>query len=362
MLAALVTATVIGASVATPAIIGDTSDERCIEARSFATSAFKSTSASLLWPIPAPRSHTKVILSQGMDDISGGDALTADPKHFTTVTTDYNGLKRPTYWGRNFAGRRIVVTDQPAGWRGDLYSVYLLDAATSSESFIAHFVQRESWSNVAPNPVIENSANPPLILTSRTSGDWLVNRGELYQVMPDWQVHLVTERGLEMRCRISFGYEEARLGGLPLEVRRFARLADEALGPESDRGTLRPIARTRIKVAKNWANAALRPWAVTGEPYNSRAEVDRALAAWARPNRQRAALRRRMNQAYGSAQRALAFYYASRFKVGPSEARKLSRHVMDHMLRSHFVFSKASPPPAERVHDLEEHEALSQEM
>jgi hypothetical protein len=180
--------------------------------------------------------------------------------------------------------------------------------------------------------------------------------------MPDWQVHLVTERGLEVRCRISFGYDEARLGGLPMEVRRFARLADEALGPESEYGTLRATTRIRLMAAKDWANAALRPWAVTDEPYNSRAEVDRGLAAWARPNQQRAALRRRMIQTYGSAQRALAFYYASRFKVDPSDARRLSHRVMDHMLRSHFVFSKASPPPAKRVLDHEEHEGLPQEM
>jgi hypothetical protein len=361
MLAALVTASVFGATVATPKIIGDASDERCMEARSLATSAFKSTSASLLWPIPAPRSHTKVILSQGMEDISGGDALTADPKHFTTVTADYHGLKRPTYWGRNVAGRRLVVVDQPVNWKGDWYSVYLLDPGISPQVFTAQWSAMHKG-ETAPGVVIEWNWNPPIILTSANSGDWIIDRGQIWEAMPDWQVHVIVRQELETPCRISFGYSGARLGGLPMEVRRFARYADEALGPGRDEGTLRPTGRIRVTVAKSWANAALRPWALTDEPYNSRVEVDRGLAAWARPNRQRAALRRRMIQAYGSAQRALVFYYASRFKVDPSDARRLSRHVMDHMLRSHFVFSKASPPPAIRVHDIEEHEALPQEM
>jgi hypothetical protein len=39
-------------------------------------------------------------------------------------------------------------------------------------------------------------------------------------------------------------------------------------------GTLQPTARIKNLVEQAWANAAMRPWALKRDPYNSRAEVD----------------------------------------------------------------------------------------
>jgi hypothetical protein len=58
---------------------------------------------------------------------------------------------------------------------------------------------------------------------------------------------------------------------LPKPALRFATLLAEALGPGKDEGTLQPTARIAYQVEQTWANAAIRPWALKRELYNSRA-------------------------------------------------------------------------------------------
>jgi hypothetical protein len=122
-------------------------------------------------------------------------------------------------------------------------------------------------------------------------------------------------------------------------VRELAAALDEALGPGTGEGTLHQTAAVRDEVAREWANASLRPWALTDPPYNSRGEVDRGLAEWARGVAAREALLRRIKASYPAAERELARYYAARFERSPALAQ-LARTALDHMFRSYFVFSK----------------------
>jgi hypothetical protein len=130
---------------------------------------------------------------------------------------------------------------------------------------------------------------------------------------------------------------------LPAEVRAFAAAADEALGPGTGEGTLQPTAAIRISVRQGWTNAALRPWAVRETAYNSRSEVDRGLDAWSRLDSRRRALRDRIGLTVRRAEIPLASYYSARFGKDPASARRLSRTVLDTLLRSYFVFPKERP-------------------
>lgn len=337
-----------GTAAANPSIVGNASDARCVEALHMATAAFRSDSPSLLWPIAQPsRGTMKIVLRQNDADISGGQAIEADPSQFDAlrqqVRDDYAVT---TFWAKQVsAGKRLALVDQPHGWRGDWYAVFRLEPDTTPEQFAEQLKAWMDGGDAVVKPELGDSRwNPPIVLMDTQSGDyWLIDRGEPYEIMADWRIHAAVRDGLSTLCRISFGLSDSDgLTEMPLAVRGLAAALDEALGPETSEGTLRPTARVRLEVARGWANAALRPWSFTAEPYNTRTEVDQGLADWAKGNARRAALRERIARSYSAAELALARYYASRFKDDPS-ARDLGRRVLDQMFRRYFVFSKSAP-------------------
>ena len=331
---------------AQPRLVGKVSDPGCGVALELATAAFKSESPSLYWPIAQPADgDAKVILRQNGLDISGGDAVDADPAQFTAIQqTLANYYSVTTFWAKQApGGNRIAVVDQPHGWRGDRYAVYVLNTDAPPERLAAQLRPIAEGRDPAIAPLVDFQWSVPLVLHDRRSGKhWVIDRGEPSEVMPDWRVHIVSAAGPTQPCRVTFGLPESPLAGLPPAVRRLSEALDEALGPGNDEGTLQQTARIRITVAKDWANAALRPWALTDEPYNNRAEVAAGLAAWSRANSARTALLRRIYRLQPWAELALATYYQDRLRYSPASADKLSREVIDHMVRTYFVFSKSS--------------------
>ena len=112
--------------------------------------------------------------------------------------------------------------------------------------------------------------------------------------------------------------------------------------PATTRARSNPTARRfELNVKEGWANAAVRPWAFSVEPYNTRADVLQGLAAWSKRKRHRTALLERIKSGYPAVERDLASYYAARFNDGPISPRERSRQVLDHMFRSYFVFSNS---------------------
>jgi len=335
--------TVKGPAVARPSFVGDARDTHCQQALHLAKDAFRSTSGSLLWPIVKPSSpSTQIVLSQNARDISGGDALDVTPSAFTTLPQAADG-RAMTYWATHpYRNKRLVITDQPFNWRGDWYSVYLVSADTSPQRFAKERDQEHS----ALKPLLgDNRWNPPIVLQDVVSHEyWLIDRGEPNEVMPDWTVYLPADGQLTMPCRISFGYTVRQGANEQLPAtRKLAAMLDEALGPGTGEGTLQQTAAIRGQVAKEWANASLRPWALTDEPYNSRVEVERGLAEWAKGSVQRTNLLRHIKALYPAAERELASYYAVHFHRAVGPARLLSHQVLDHMLRGYFVFPKGQP-------------------
>jgi hypothetical protein len=330
-------------ALADPKIVGSARDGRCREALHLADAAFRSNSGSLLWPIARPSRHTKIVLRQNARDISGGNALDVDPTEFSILRQPFTKDQEvSTFWAmRLSASKRLVVVDKPSNWRGDWYSVYLVDADLTPVQFAE---QRNGEHSTLRLPFGDNRWNPPIVLQDAQSSEyWLIDRGEPYEVMAEWKVYTPIGTDLAMPCHISFGYSasESVERQLP-SVRKLAAALDEALGPGTGEGTLQQTAGIRGEVAKGWANTTLRPWALTDEPYNSRVDVERGLAAWARGNTQRTALLRRIKASYPAAERELASYYTHRLRALARPPMQQARNTLDYMYRSYFVFSKTS--------------------
>jgi hypothetical protein len=347
LLIALLLAFASDAALAGPSIVGSATDVRCRVTLDMSKAAFNGRSFSLDWPIPAPAPPARIILRQREADISGGNGIEADPSKFLTLhqslAKDY---ATTIFWSRKaFAGKRLAIVDTPFNWRGDWYTTYLVGSDESPELFIRQLAAEEANRPAELKPVLgANRWNPPTVLTNGTDGSyWIIDRGEPYEAMPDWRVFVPTRAAAHSPCRISFGKNGERgLAHMPAAVRRLAAELDEALGPGTDEGTLQPTAAIRVTVARAWANAAVRPWALTAEPYNSRVKVERSLAEWAKASRVRAGLLSRIKHDYPAAHRALATYYATQSTHTPAE--KTASRVLDYMFRTYFVFPKASTP------------------
>ena len=329
-------------ALARPSIVGSVGDSQCRVALDMANAAFDGRSFSLDWPIPAPPPPARIILRQREVDISLGEGIEAESSEFLTLHQP--SVKAITiFWSRKaFAGKRLAIVDTPFNWRGDWYATYLVDSGDTPERFIKQLAASEENRPAAPKPLLgDNRWNPPTVLTSGTSGPyWIIDRGEPYDTMPDWRVFVPTGPAVHSPCRISFGTDRRPgLARMPAAVRKLAAELDEALGPGTGEGTLQQTAAIRVAVAQAWANAAVRPWALTAKPYNSRTEVEWGLAQWAKASRVRTRLLSRIKHDYPAARRALATFYAAQTPHSPAE--KTAARVLDYMFRTYFVFSKA---------------------
>ena len=329
-----------------PEIIGDAGHPQCRQAQAMALRAFRSTSPSLLWPIDPPTGN-RITLGQKVEEISGGDALTADPAEFRRIEgADHLFI---IYWQQEPRfGRRIAVVDRRRGWRGDWYTVHMLAPHVTMEQLRRQvsnvdLFDSDGWGTFQP-VLGDNRWLPPLFLEHTVSGiHWFIDRGNSWDVQADWIVYTIEAKGLSSPCRVRFASPKG-LARLPSAVRRLAAELDEALGPGTDEGTLRPTGRIRGAVEDDWATAATRPWALTDQPYNSRAQINAGLATWASQSATRDRLHRSILRDYPAAVRALAQYYVRHFGIQGGEVDKFSRYAADHLLRTYFVFPREDTP------------------
>jgi len=326
---------------AAPTIIGNSSDARCVETWKMAQAAFQSDRSSLLWPVVKPiRQTTRVILSQALEDISGGGGVDASGD-FDVVGGSQG---QPTLFWRRGKQRalHLVIVDTPFNWQGDWYATYLLPSDTTAGELLKRLTADTSNKPLTPLLGVSRWAIPLVLTDQKTGQDWIIDRGEPYETLADWKVYQPIGLNLNILCRVSFGLpKEGGLSLLPPAVARFAAAADEALGPGNNEGTLQSTAGLRLAVKQDWATAALRPWAITDAPYNTRAEINRGLDKWASGNRRRLAVRARIRRNEINARGPLAAYYVTHFGKTPAEARRLSQRILDHNFRAYFTFPKS---------------------
>ncbi|MCG2593459.1 hypothetical protein LZ009_11795 [Ramlibacter sp. XY19] len=313
----------------------------CEQAMQLATAQFRSPIFHLYAPPALPSGFGSTpILGITDIDISGGDAIVHDAELFNKLAQVGDEAGRSVYWQRTPGNApRLVLQESSFGWRGDQYSLYALPAAVAPEAFLAATGTRTGSPSYPA--VVAGTWRPPLLFRHGAGASlWLLHPGEPYAFLAPWRVWTVTPGGVQQECEIEFRPPvRAATQLLPAPVRRLAALLDAALGPGNNEGTLQPTARLRVEMEHLWANAAMRPW-VVAEPYNTREQVDAALAAWARSGRSYGQLHQRIRQQLLPAQDALAAYYAAKLGGSREEASALAARVVDGAYRYSFVFPR----------------------
>ena len=325
-----------------PKISGKASSLECLSAFQLAKTMFYSKASRLYAPLKFPeKMDSQLVLGASALDISGGKALDVSEEQFEELPQMGDGASRSVYWGRHLQnGVRIVVQEEPVGWRGDMYSLYLFDASVDKNEFLKAIEGRKERSRYPAQ--LRDTWRPPLVFLHNASRKlWFIVVGEPYQVLADWRVYKVLEGGAERACVIRFIPEglDAK-GSLPATVRKFAHLLDETLGPGNNEGTLQPTAGIRIQVANVWANAGLRPWALAdSDTYNSTDEVTFGLEAWSQKGSSYRRIYAEILRIYPIAEVALGDYYKRQFQLPKDKANKLAKWVLDIAFRAHYAFT-----------------------
>ena len=317
----------------------------CRQALKLARSQFQSGNFYLYWPPPVPHDFAStLVLRPKRGDIGAGYGIWSDPRFFRTTVKKTNAAPDTLYWQRSASrGRRFVALDIPFNWQGDWYALFSIPADWSLKQFWKK--RPHSGSTRLPSGVmtyVNYSWRPPMVLVDNNNGRlWAVNMGPPYALFGKWRVFVLDQNGTKPRCTVRFHQVLSKPAwSLPEAVRRFARLCNRALGPDDQSGgTMHPIATLRLESQETMANLAMRPWALTLKPYNTRAEVDADLRAWAKEGPQYRQLYAQIQRQYPVAERALGRYYATRFHWRLEKANRVAARDLDIVFRSYFVFS-----------------------
>jgi hypothetical protein len=313
----------------------------CAKALEIANSAYRSDNFYLYaLPPVAKDSGVVFVLQPSAVDISGGDALVADPAVFQKIPNSDETPPRSIYWQTKAQhGLRYVMNEEAFGWRGDQYTLYALKEDVTPDRFIESV--RGGVQDQASAPLIGEGWSPPLMLQEQHTGDvWAIDVGEPYVFLSDWDIYSIGQDGAKRRCVIRF-HPKAKTATalLPRPIQTLAHYLDATLGSGANEGTLQPTARIRVEVLHMWANVAMRPWAaLAGQPHNSRKQVDAELRAYAHKGVRFQKLYRDIHAAYPRAERALTRYYRAKLGKDAREARAVAKRVLDIAFRMYFVF------------------------
>ncbi|WP_155952585.1 hypothetical protein [Pseudomonas sp. URMO17WK12:I4] len=319
---------------ALPYASGDVTRTECVEAMKLASAMFYSSAPRLYAPLVLPEGmKSRMLLGAAELDLSAGDALSS-----TEDFQRYPSGNRHLYWeAQTSYPQRLVLHEVGAGWRGDRYSLYWVDADVTPEDFL---LQISDYASAARMAVVADSWRPPLVLqTTPEQGKWVIDFGQPFTVFANWQVY--TSGAREATCTIAFTpADQAPEAGLPEPVLNLVSKLDKALGEGADEGTLQPTARVRLEGKHALANLSLRPWAISGgQVYSSRTQVEAGLAAWAEAEESNRQHHDQIKQLYSEAEQALADYYARTFGLPAQAARTSAAWNLDVLLRTFFAFA-----------------------
>jgi hypothetical protein len=196
------------AALAAPQLTGAALDRpECRQALEIGAAKFRSRAFSMSGPVSLPKGvSVRWALNVVEEDISGGDGLEADPAHFSdraSQTMDDSRL-RHVYWQDNPRGNsRLVVVDRAFNWRGDWYSLYLLNPKVTPQALIADLSDGRTAKLF--KPLIDESWDPPQVLVETRSGAaWVLQQGAKYQPLAAWTVYADGPDGVSLRCTVNF--------------------------------------------------------------------------------------------------------------------------------------------------------------
>jgi hypothetical protein len=326
---------------------GKTHLPECREALRIAKAVFRSNAPYLYAPPEVPvDGASELVLGPSDLDISGGDALVADPEVFDKEPKLGDFSHRSVYWQKSSqAGYRLAIDETPHGWRGDRYAVFAVSESTKLDDFITQ-VSSDLPRRGVVRPLAEDSWRPPLVFRSRSGPLWFIDVGPPSEFLGAWSVYVGNARIPKVSCSIDFRPRSIRRAVelLPPPVRTLAALLDKTIGSGEGEGPMQQTAHLRLEVQHGWANAALRPWALESlPPYNARAEVDASLVDWARKASYNEDLLARIRRQYRLAEPSMATYYRVRFGLSKTESKRLAARALDIMFRANYVFNKERP-------------------
>lgn len=250
--------------------------------------------------------------------------------------------EQPTlYWERKPKHNlRLVLTDTPFSWRGNIYELYAIDINITPDAFIK--IDSSSLINSISEPIIKFGWNPPFLLKQKHSNElWAIDVGHPADALASWDVYGFHTDNVEKICSISFRNEATHIIDLlPPEVRKFAILLKSTHGDGKDEGTLQPSARLRAEAEYVWANIIMRPWIRLNEPYNTRVEVDTGLKKWSNISKGFRRLYWKIYTQYPKAEQELKQYYKTKFNKDDEEAGTMAKQSLDVAFRTYFTFSK----------------------
>ncbi len=287
---------------------------------------------------PNALESSPILIASG-DDISGGNALKEKSYILEKISKNNkdSNYPRSIYWQKEPTHNlRFVVDENAFGWRGDQYTLFVIDSSIRPSEFISN--TKKDFT-----PIVEDSWNPPQLMYQKNSGRiWAFSVGEPYVILSDWDIYSINTDGAKKRCSIAFQPNAKNIASLlPTSVKNLAKFLDETLGRGKNEGTLHPTTRIRLDVMHTWANVALRPWSLSNRvAYNSREQVDQELKKWSHKAKSFNQLYRSIYKLYPKAENDLASYYKREFGKSDEEAKVLAKEVLDKAFRMHFVFSK----------------------
>lgn len=329
----------------------------CAQALKVARAQFQSDHFYLNGPPPIPPGlGSTFALGPDPGDISGGEGIQYNHRFFRKLTPPPHDTRVNAntfvYWQKTASpGRRVVVVDEPMNWQGDWYGLFTVPVNMQPKRFWHQIGQLESGTDkteAGVRQVIGLGWRPPVVFSdNRTDRLWAINLNQERA----WYPYTIGPKVATSECTILLQPRPPYLGRsghvyllplLPPAVHQLARTLNVILGQDENSGTLHPVASLRTAAGKTWVNVALRPWALTNEPYNTMAEVNAGLRAWAKSTPSHHRLYDELMVEYPEARRALAHYYRSRFHKSDKAASELATRALNIAFRSYFVFQRGS--------------------
>ncbi len=319
---------------AEPQLSGNSNSPYCQDALLLAKSVFSSGTPRLYAVTTIPANfQSELVLGALSLELPGRGALQFNSQLFTQA----NHL----YWQQKAANaKRLVLTETAMGWQGERYALFQLSAELSPAAFVAKGGNTDNIDK--QSLLLDESWRPPLVFQHQQTGDfWFINVGEPYHLLGGWQVYSPAASGYQQSCSIKFSNDSQKPHApLPEPVQQLIVLLDQTLGFPENEGTLQPTVRNRLMASHFWANAALRPWAISAkDSYNNKQQVDAGLLDWSLLNKKNLHIYQQIQSLLPVAQQALADYYQGRFALDHKAATELASWVLEIGYCVNFTFS-----------------------
>ena len=333
---AMIVALTIAAACASavPIIDGEIDSVECKDALLFANAVFNSRDSRLFGPSSVPDSlGSELVFGARGAGYYGIYGLIFDEAIFEKLEAEYHTTYRQRMPSN---GVRMII--EYVNFRDGAYVARLNGEVSSSED--SHEPDDDCCSYEAM------SWSPPLIFRHKTIGTfWAIDVGQPYNVMGDWRIFTPARNGYTQSCAVQFTEDPENVHKqLPYSVTTLMALLDKTLGDPGfmEEGTGGFTPRLRLHAKHIWANAALRPWAISdGDRYNSKEEVDAGLAEWAKYGPDNMKIYRQISEIFPKAAKELAVYYEDRFGLDANGAHELASWIAKIGYSANFRFSKS---------------------